>query len=397
VGFLFYKNPPVPMSRGIYFLREINPFSQRRGLVKEDFKLAQEIASDMTASKLARGYSLRWRSRVYAVVALIILLIAITLIVAAIGSTEIPFTTIYQILLERIPFIHIDPTWAMSSEIILMSIRLPRIILAGLVGAALAVAGTTYQGLFRNPLADPYLIGVAQGAGLGAVLGFLLPLPFQGASIPILAFVGAVAAVAVVYSIARVGKSLPVTTLILAGVALKSFLEAIISYLMIISGDQLHAIVSWLLGTFSMTHWWQVTMTLPYIIVGLVVIWLYAKPLNIMQLDEDQAQQLGINVEQVKLILLGAATLITAAAVCFCGTIGFVGIIVPHAARLIWGPDHRFLIPLAALSGACFLILADTAARTMLSPTEIPIGVITALIGAPFFIYLLRKKKKVLF
>jgi iron complex transport system permease protein len=358
--------------------------------------LAQEIVADVAVSKVARGYSLRWRGRVYAVVALLILLIAITLTVAAVGSTEIPFSTIYQILLDRIPFVHIDPTWAMSSEIILMSIRLPRIILAGLVGAALAVAGTTYQGLFRNPLADPYLIGVAQGAGLGAILGFLLPLPFQ-AAIPVLAFVGAIAAVTIVYSIARVGKSLPMTTLILAGVALGAFLEAIISYLMIISGDQLHAIVTWLLGTFSMTHWWQVGMALPYIIIGLVIIWLYARPLNVMQLDEEQAQQLGINVERVKLILLAAATLVTAAAVCFCGIIGFVGIIIPHAMRLIWGPDHRFLLPLAALSGACFLILADTAARTLVSPTEIPIGVITAFIGAPFFLYLLRKKKRVLF
>ena len=358
--------------------------------------MAQEIADDIAISKVARGYSLRWHSRVYAVAALFILLIAITLAVAAVGSTEISFTTIYQILLDKIPFLHVDPTWAASAEIILMSIRLPRIILAGLVGAALAVAGTTYQGLFRNPLADPYLIGVAQGAGLGAILGFLLPLPFQ-AAIPVLAFVGAIAAVTIVYSIARVGKSLPMTTLILAGVALGAFLEAIISYLLIISGDRLHAIVTWLLGTFSMANWWQVGMVLPYIIIGLIVIWLYARPLNVMQLDEEQAQQLGINVEQVKLILLAAATLITAAAVCFCGIIGFVGIIIPHAMRLIWGPDHRFLLPLAALSGACFLILADTAARTIVSPTEIPIGVITAFVGAPFFLYLLRKKKRVLF
>ncbi len=359
--------------------------------------MTQEIVKDTAIPKISRYYSLRWHSRAYAIVALLLFLMAITLTVTAIGSTEISFTTIYQILLDKLPFIHIDPTWAVSADIIVMSIRLPRIVLAGLVGAALAVAGTTYQGLFRNPLADPYLIGVAQGAGLGAILGFLLPLPFQAASIPVLAFVGAVAAVTIVYSIARVGKTLPMTTLILAGVALGAFLTAIISYLMIVSGDQLHAIITWLLGTFSMTGWWQVTTALPYIIVGIIVIWLHARPLNVMQLDEEQAQQLGINVEQVKLILLAAATLITAAAVCFCGIIGFVGIIVPHAVRILWGPDHRFLLPLAALSGAIFLILADTAARTVMAPTEIPIGVITAFIGAPFFLYLLRKKKKVLF
>jgi iron complex transport system permease protein len=269
--------------------------------------------------------------------------------------------------------------------------------LAGLVGAALAVAGTTYQGLFRNPLADPYLIGVAQGAGLGAIIGFLLPQSLPVAIVPLLAFIGAIAAVAIVYFIARVGKTLPVTTLILAGVALGAFLAAITSHLMIVSGDRLHDIVSWLLGTFSMTSWWQVTMVLPYIVIGTIVIWLYARPLNVMQLDEDQAQQLGINVEKVKLILLAAATLITAAAVCFCGIIGFVGIIIPHAMRLIWGPDHRFLLPLATFAGASFLILADTVARTMMAPTEMPVGVITAFVGAPFFLYLLRRKKKAIF
>jgi iron complex transport system permease protein len=155
--------------------------------------------------------------------------------------------------------------------------------------------------------------------------------------------------------------------------------------------------VLWLLGTLSIANWWQVAMVTPYILIGIIVIWLYARPLNVMQLDEEQAQQLGINVERVKIVLLGAATLITAAAISFCGIIGFVGIIVPHAIRLIWGPDHRFLLPLTTIAGAIFLILADTIARTVLSPTEVPIGVITAFIGAPFFLYLLRQKKRALF
>jgi len=166
---------------------------------------------------------------------------------------------------------------------------------------------------------------------------------------------------------------------------------------MIASGDKLHGIVSWLLGTFSLTSWGEVATVVPYIFIGIVIIWLYARPLNVMQLDEEQAQQLGINVERVKLILLGAATLITAAAVSFCGIIGFVGIIIPHAVRLVWGPDHRFLLPLATFAGASFLILADTAARTVLAPTEIPVGVITAFLGAPFFLYLLRQKKRAIF
>ena len=359
--------------------------------------MALELLRDTAIPKTAAVYPLQWRSRVYAIVGLVSLLGVVMVVTLAIGSTHIPLATLGNILLAKLPFIGVESTWASSMETIIFDIRLPRLLLAGLVGASLAVAGATYQGLFRNPLADPYLIGVAQGAALGAVTGFLLPVSWQAASIPLLAFAGALLAVAVVYSIARVGKTLPMTTLILAGVALGAFLAAITSYLMIASGDKLHGIISWLLGTFSLTSWWQVTMVIPYISVGIVVIWLHARPLNVMQLDEEQAQQLGINVERVKLILLGAATLITAAAVCFCGIIGFVGIIIPHAVRLIWGPDHRFLLPLSTLAGASFLILADTVARTLLAPTEIPVGVITAFLGAPFFLYLLRQKKRAIF
>jgi len=341
-------------------------------------------------------YPVQWRSRIYAIAGLVLFLVITILVALRIGSTDISFGTLFQILSAKLPFIHIEPTWTTNTEIIIFDIRLPRILLAGLVGAALAVAGTTYQGLFRNPLADPYFLGVTQGAALGAIIGFMLP-AWQMGSIPLLAFFGAVSAAAMVYAIAKVGKTLPMTTLILAGVAIGAFLAAITSYLMIASGDELHGIISWLLGSFSLTTWWQVVIATPYILVGTLIIWLYARPLNVMQLDEEQAQQLGINVEQVKLILLGVATLITAAAVCFCGIIGFVGIIIPHAVRLIWGPDHRFLLPLATFAGAIFLILADTAARTMLAPTEVPIGVITAFLGAPFFLYILRQKKRAIF
>jgi len=345
-------------------------------------------------------FMLHWRGRVYGIIGLIILLAVVVAFATTVGSVSIPFLTIYGILFSKLPLIEIAPQWTSTLETIVIDIRLPRIILAGLVGGALAAAGATYQGLFRNPLADPYLIGVAQGAALGAVIGFLLPPGWHEVRfgiIPLLAFTGALLSTAVVYMLARVGKTLPVTTLILAGVALGALLASIVSYLIISSGEKIHGIMFWLMGSFSLSQWSEAIIVLPYVLVGLLVLLLYARSLNLMQLDEEQAQQLGINVERLKLILLGAATLITAAAVSFVGIIGFVGIIIPHAVRLLWGADHRFLLPLSILTGAIFLILADVVARTVLAPTEIPIGVITALFGAPFFLYLLRRRKRVIF
>ncbi|MGB2828044.1 MAG: iron chelate uptake ABC transporter family permease subunit [Dehalococcoidales bacterium] len=357
--------------------------------------MAKKITNDSPPVHL-----LHWRGRMYGIAGLIILLVVVAAFATTVGSVKIPFLTTGTILLSKLPLVEIAPEWASTLETIVIDIRLPRVILAGLVGAALAAAGATYQGLFRNPLADPYLIGVAQGAALGAVIGFLLPSGWHALGfgiIPLLAFTGALISTTVVYLLARVGKTLPVTTLILAGVALGALLSSIVSYLIISSGDKLHSIMFWLMGSFSLSQWSEAIMVLPYMLVGLVVLLLYARSLNLMQLDEEQAQQLGINVERLKLILLGAATLITAAAVSFVGIIGFVGIIIPHAVRMIWGADYRFLLPLSILTGAIFLILADILARTALAPTEIPIGVITAICGAPFFLYLLRRRKRVIF
>ncbi|MFC1921547.1 FecCD family ABC transporter permease [Chloroflexota bacterium] len=342
----------------------------------------------------------KWRRRIYAIIGLIIGTGVVIAFATTIGSVQIPFLTTCRLLLSQLPFVDIAQTWPDTVSTIILDIRLPRVIMAGLVGAALSVAGATYQGLFRNPLADPYLIGVAQGASLGAVIGFLLPFEWHGAGfgiIPVLAFTGAICSVAIVYSLARVGKTLPVTTLILAGVALGALWGSVVSYLIINSGEKIHGILFWMMGSFSLSDWSEVMVVFPYILVGVIVILLYSRSLNIMQLDEEQAQQLGINVEKMKLILLAAATLITAAAVSFVGTIGFVGIIIPHAVRLISGPDHRFLLPLSVLTGAIFLVLADLGARTIMAPVEIPIGVITAICGVPFFLYLLRRRKRAVF
>ncbi len=351
--------------------------------------------SESTPIQLAR-----WHGRIYAIVGLSVLLVAVASLATTIGSVEIPLLTTGRILVSKLPLLNLAPACPNSIETIILDIRLPRVILAGIVGASLATAGATYQGLFRNPLADPYLIGVAQGASLGAVIGFSLPAAWQAmgiGSVPLFAFVGALVSTAIVYGLARVDKIIPVTTLILAGVALGALLGSVVSYLIISSGEKMHGIIFWLMGSFSLSQWADVKIVIPYVVIGTVVILLYSRQLNVIQLGEEQAQQLGINVERLKLILLVAATLITAAAVSFVGTIGFVGIIVPHAVRLIWGADHRFLLPLSILTGAIFLIVADVVARTALEPTEIPIGVITAICGAPFFLYLLRRRKRVIF
>jgi len=348
----------------------------------------------------APSHLLGRRTRLYGIIGLALLLALVAVLATTVGSVRIPFLTTWQILIDKLPLVNISPSWSEATGIIVLDIRLPRVILSGIVGAALALAGATYQGLFRNPLADPYLIGVAQGASLGAVIGFLLPVAWSGAGfglIPLLAFSGALASAATVYGLARVGRTVPVSTLILAGVALGALLGSIVSYLIISSGEKIHGIIFWLMGSFSLSQWSEIMVVLPYVAVGTAIILLYARSLNVMQLDEEQAQQLGINVERLKLILLVAATLITAASVSFVGTIGFVGIIIPHAVRLVWGADHRFLLPLSLLTGAIFLILADLIARSVLAPTEIPIGVITAICGAPFFLYLLRRRKKVIF
>ena len=345
-------------------------------------------------------YFHQWRSRIYGILGLAALLVVVAVLATAVGSVQIPFLTVGQVLLAKLPLVSFTAGWPPTTETIILDIRLPRIVLSGLVGAALAIAGATYQGLFRNPLADPYLIGVAQGAALGAVIGFLIPTGWHNIGfgiIPLLAFLGAVGSTIIVYNLARAGKSLPITTLILAGVALGALLGSIVSYLIIFSGEKMPGIIFWLMGSFSMSQWSEVRLVLPYIVIGTLVILLYSRILNVMQLDEAQAQQLGVNVEKIKIILLAAATLITAAAVSFVGIIGFVGIIIPHAVRLIWGADYRFLLPLSVLTGAIFLILADLLARTVLAPTEVPIGVITALCGAPFFLYLLRRRRKLLF
>ncbi len=292
--------------------------------------------------------------------------------------------------------------WPPAWETILLQIRVPRVVLAGLVGITLAVAGAVYQALFRNPLAEPYLIGVSSGASFGATLAIVLiwRLGRSGWSgVSLAAFVGALLATAAIYGLARVGGRTPVTTLILAGVAVNTLLSAATVFLMFSMQDAFQAmhVLGWLMGSLALADWEKVQVILPYILGGLAVIAWHAHSLNVLQLDEEQAQSLGVAVERTKGILIVAVSLATAAAVSVSGTVGFVGLIIPHIVRLIWGPDHRFLLPMSGILGAVGIILADGAARTLFAPRELPLGAVTAVAGAPFFLYLLRRQKREIF
>jgi iron complex transport system permease protein len=269
-----------------------------------------------------------------------------------------------------------------------------------LTGMALGGSGAAYQGLFRNPLADPYIIGVASGAGLGAVLAMTVQFPSSllgMAAVPVAAFVGALVTVTLVYSIARVGRTTPVTTLLLAGVAVGTFASALTSMLMLLSTDELHRAISWLLGGFSLGGWQPVLAALPYLFIGMGVLILLGRPLNVLQFGDEEALQLGLDVEKFKLVIVVASSLVAATAVSFSGTIAFVGLIVPHLVRILWGTDYRRLIPLAILGGGSVLLAADVIARTIMAPRDLPVGIVTSIVGAPFFLWLLRRAKREVF
>lgn len=327
--------------------------------------------------------------------------LGLTIILATtLGAAHISPFTVFKILLAKLPLIKnlITPSWTIGEATIILQIRLPRIILGALVGAALSIAGTTMQGLFKNPMADPYIVGISSGAALGAISTIVFGLTIFGMyTIPLMAFIGAAAAIFLVYNIASVRGKLPVSTLLLAGIAVTLFLSAIISLMMYISGEKLHGIVFWLMGGLWGRNWNHVMMAFPFIFLGAIIIYIFARDLNVMLLGEEPAQHLGIEVETLKKIIILSTSLITAAAVSVSGIIGFVGLIIPHAMRILVGPDHRILLPSSALVGGIFLIWADTLARTIISPIELPVGIITALFGAPFFIYLLRTRKRAMF
>ncbi|MBI3962397.1 MAG: iron chelate uptake ABC transporter family permease subunit [Deinococcus sp.] len=341
------------------------------------------------------GYYLRQQRWATLLGGLVVLGLAAVLS-TAVGSVPIPPGAIWRLLVGQLFPGGIPGDFPRSWAPILLQVRLPRVALAGVVGAALAVAGASYQGLFRNPLADPYLLGVAGGASVGAslALAFGLTLPFGLGATQVLAFAGALGAALAVYLLARVGRSAPVVTLLLAGVALGSLLTAVTSLILILSEDRAQIILAWLLGSFGTASWERVGTALPYMVPAALALLVSARLLNALQLGDEGALHLGIEIERLKFWLMVATTLLVAAAVSVSGLIGFVGLLIPHAVRLLWGPDYRFLLPMSALAGAIFLMAADTAARTLFPQAELPVGVVTAFCGAPFFLYLLRQRRK---
>lgn len=318
-------------------------------------------------------------------IAFVILIVSIWLGVS-IGSVKVPISTLWNTAA--------DPT----ATNILWKIRMPRVVLAGLVGASLAIAGAAFQGLLKNPLADPYTLGVSSGASVGAVvtLFFGISTPILGIyTLPAFSMLGALLAMMGVMAFARlVDRTLKMETLILTGIIVSSFLGSVISLLIALTGDELRQIIGWLMGSVSMRGWPYVKMVWPFVLIGSFLLWLNRRELNAMLFGEERAKYLGVDVKKSKMLILIGGSMLTGAAVAVSGTIGFVGLVVPHMTRLLFGADHRHLLPLSFLNGASLLIVCDLFARTIIAPTELPIGVITAFIGAPVFSYIFFRQRR---
>jgi iron complex transport system permease protein len=341
------------------------------------------------------------RHRHASVLLLLLALLAACLIVAtALGSVSIPLADLLRMIWNKLSTFDFAATWRAVDETIIFQIRLPRVVGGALVGAALATAGVLFQGLLRNPMADPYIIGTSAGAALGATVAMLLPLSmaFLGfGMVPVLAFAGAAATVFLVYYLARVGGRIPMVSMLLAGFVVSAMLSAVM-FLIITVSDQLHprvtSVYMFLMGGISVSGWGQLAVIAPIVVVGILLARVWGYRLNAFALGEEGAAHVGIDTERNKALFLALGSVLTAAAVSISGLIGFVGLVVPHALRLLVGPDHRILVPASALAGAAFLVMADMLARTLPSSGEIPVGIVTALIGAPVFLYLLRRGGK---
>ncbi|HJQ75667.1 MAG TPA: iron ABC transporter permease [Acidimicrobiia bacterium] len=314
--------------------------------------------------------------------------LAIAALGATVGAAGLDPLSVAKAVLDAIPGLSIDSGLTEIETTILFEIRLPRVVMGAIVGAVLAVAGASYQGVFRNALADPYLLGVAAGAGLGATV--VIAATGDSRFIALFAFLGGLTAVAVTYALGRSVGGRSATSLILAGVAVAAFATAVQTFVLQQNVDTLREVYSWILGRLVTVGWGEVVELLPYAVIATLVLVLSRRLLDVLSIGDEEAGALGIDVPRVRGVIVVAATLATAAAVSVSGLIGFVGIIVPHIIRLVFGWSYRVIIPLSILFGAAFLMLADVAARTLIAPAELPIGVVTAFFGAPFFLVVLR-------
>jgi iron complex transport system permease protein len=314
--------------------------------------------------------------------------LAVATLAATVGAAGLDAMAVMRALVDALPLVAVESGLTEVETSILFEIRLPRLVLGAMVGAVLAVAGASYQGVFRNALADPYLLGVAAGAGLGATIAFAITR--ESALLAPFAFLGGLAAVVVTYALGRSVGGRSATSLILAGVAVAAFATAVQTYLLQQNVETLREVYSWILGRLGTVGWAEVRELLPYALVATAVLFAARRLLDVLSIGDDEARALGVNVGRVRAIVVLAATMATAAAVSVSGLIGFVGIIVPHTIRLLFGWSYRVIIPLSILFGASFLMLADVAARTLVAPAELPIGVVTAFFGAPFFLLVLR-------
>lgn len=333
-----------------------------------------------------------------------VFLIAAALLGALVGAADLNPWGVVATLLDRIPFVHLSTGMTTLDQNILLEIRLPRVVLALLVGGLLAIAGAGYQGVFRNPLVDSGMLGSSAGAGLAATVAIVFLSRLGGSVVPVAAFAGSIAGVAVSWFASGGGRrgsgsggngSGSTATLLLSGVAVGMFLTAAQTYLMQRDSQDLQQVYSWMLGSMADASWSQVTEALPYAAVSVLILLLHGRRLDVLGLGDDEAHSLGLNAGRTRLIVIAAASLAAATAVAVSGLIGFVGIVVPHVARRLGGPSYALVLPLSLLIGGAFMCLADTVARTVLSPAELPIGVVTAAVGAPVFILILRRAQAV--
>ncbi len=325
----------------------------------------------------------------------VVLFLVFSIIFAiSIGSVEIEFSKVWRILINALGF-KVAKNYNKGEEIIVLSIRTPRVLMAVIIGAMLGISGVAAQGLVKNPLADPYIIGISAAAGFGTALTVVLGIGFfSSLTGPLVAFLFALFSITVIYELSKTTYRISITTVLLAGIAISFFFSALTSFILFFSEDKAHNILSYLMGSLWGVSWIEFYIVLIIMCPCSIILFFFARDLNVMAFGDDVAQSIGVNVEHSKKITLLLMTLLTSTAVAFCGSIGFIGLIIPHTVRFFLGSDNRKLIIYSALFGGLLLLWADILARTLISPLEIPVGIFTSLMGGPFFVYLIIQKKK---